>query len=88
MLLNQLGRHADHMLTLPVLHHVHRLQRRNYIRLRDRRQVTKTSILILLYHGHLYVLFVEDKLTKAKDLVLLSVFLKLNFVLAYSTFQV
>lgn len=32
--------------------------------------------------------FVEVKLTKAKDLVLLSVFLKLNFVLAYSTFQV
>ena len=40
VLLDQFGRDADDVLALPVLDHVHRLQRRHDVALRDARHLT------------------------------------------------
>ena len=53
MLLHQLRRDADHMLSLPVLDHVHRLQGVHDVRLRDaghRRQVANADDRLRLAH--------------------------------------
>lgn len=40
VLLHQFGRHTDNMLTLPVLHHIERLQRADDVTLRDAGHLT------------------------------------------------